>query len=72
MKTVKKALAVLDSFDKDSQEQSFIEVFNKLGFHRSTTHVLLKTLTEQNCLIYDPKTKKCELRYVDNATIDRV
>lgn len=63
MKTVKKALDVLDSFDKGSQEQSFIEVFNKLGFHRSTTHTLLKTLTEQNYLIFDPKTKKYSLGY---------
>lgn len=63
MKTVKKALAVLDSFEKDSQEQSFIDIVNKLVFHKSTTHILLKTLTEQNCLIYDAKTKKYSLGY---------
>lgn len=63
MKTVKKALAVLDLFDKDAQEQNFTDVVKKLGFHKSTTHVLLKTLTELNLLIYDPKTKKYSLGY---------
>ncbi len=63
MKTVKKALDVLDSFDKEAQEQSFSDILNKLGFHKSTTHILLKTLTEQNYLIYDPKAKKYSLGY---------
>lgn len=63
MKTVKKAFAVFDSFEKDSQEQSFIEIVKKLGFHKSTTHILLKTLTEQKYLIYDAKTKKYSLGY---------
>ena len=63
VKTVRKALEVLDSFNKDAQEQSFMEVFNKLGFHKSTTHILLKTLSEQNYLIYEPRTKKYSLGY---------
>jgi DNA-binding IclR family transcriptional regulator len=63
LKTVKKALAVLDEFDKGAKEKSFMDFVNKLGFHKSTTHTLLKTLSEQNYLIYNSKTKKYSLGY---------
>jgi DNA-binding IclR family transcriptional regulator len=63
LKTVRKALAILDSFNKDSQIQGVTEIANRFGFNKSTTHIILKTLTEENYLIFDLKTKKYSLGF---------
>jgi len=63
LKTVKKALAILDSFNKESQSQGTTEISKKLGFNKSTTHIILKTLTEENYLIFDSKTKRYSLGF---------
>jgi len=63
LKTVKKALLILDGFNRKSQNQGVTEIANRLGFNKSTTHILLKTLTEENYLIFDSKTKKYALGF---------
>ena len=63
LKTVKKALSILDSFNRESQTQGVTEIANKFGFNKSTTHILLKTLTDENYLIFDSKTKKYSLGF---------
>lgn len=63
MKTVKKALAILDSFTQDIQSQGVTEIAQKLGLHKSTTFYLLSTLREEGYLIHDADTKKYSLGY---------
>jgi IclR family transcriptional regulator, KDG regulon repressor len=63
MKTVKKALAVLDSFTQDVQSQGVTEIAQKLGLHKSTTFYLLATLREGGYVIYDANTKRYSLGY---------
>ena len=63
MKTVKKALAVLDSFTQDIQSQGVTEIAQKLGLHKSTTFYLLSTLREEGYIIYNADTKKYSLGY---------
>lgn len=63
MKTVKKALSILDSFNRESQAQGVTEIANRFGFNKSTTHIILKTLTDENYLIFDAKTKKYSLGF---------
>ncbi len=63
MKTVKKALAVLDSFTKEIQSQGVTEIALKLGFHKSTTFYLLSALREEGYIVFDTATKKYSLGY---------
>jgi IclR family KDG regulon transcriptional repressor len=63
MKTVKKALAVLDSFTQDIRSQGVTEIAQKLGLHKSTTFYLLSTLREEGYIVYNADTKKYSLGY---------
>ena len=63
MKTVKKALMILDSFDEKTPIQGVTEIANRFGFNKSSTHFLLKTLVDDNYLIFDSKTKKYSLGF---------
>lgn len=63
MKTVKKALAILDSFTRDVQSQGVTEIASKLSMPKSTIHALLSTLREEGYIIYDPKAKKYSLGF---------
>jgi IclR family transcriptional regulator, KDG regulon repressor len=63
MKTVKKALAILDSFTQDLQSQGVTEIAQKLGLHKSTTFYILSTLREEGYITHDANTKKYSLGY---------
>lgn len=63
MKTVRKALTILDSFTREAKTQGVTEIANRLGYNKSTTHIILKTLTDENYLIFDLKTKKYSLGF---------
>ena len=63
MKTLKKGLAILNSFQTNSQIQGVTEIANKLGFHKSTTHGLLQALKDEGYIIYDLATRKYLLGY---------
>jgi IclR family KDG regulon transcriptional repressor len=63
MKTVKKALAILNSFTRDVPNQGVTEIANRLGMTKSTVHALLKALREEGYVIYDPSTKRYFLGY---------
>jgi len=63
LKTVKKALAVLDSFTPDIQSQGVTEIASKLSMPKSTIHALLATLREEGYIIYDPVVKKYSLGF---------
>lgn len=63
MKTVKKALDILESYTRDVPAQGVTEIANRLGFHKSTTHALLTTLKKAGYLIFDPKTRKYSLGF---------
>ena len=63
MKTVKKALALLDTFTGDVRGQGVTEIANKLKIHKSTVHGLLTTLKEEGYVILDRATRKYFLGY---------
>ena len=63
MKTVKNALAILDSFTQDVQSQGVTEIAQKLGLHKSSTFYMLSTLREEGYIAYDANTKKYSLGY---------
>ncbi len=64
MKTLKKGLAILNTYTEKVQSQGVTEIANKLGFHKSTTHNLLRTLLEEGYLIHDLVTRKYSLGYM--------
>jgi len=63
MKTVRKALKILDCFTKNDRELGVTEIANQLDFHKSTTHALLATLKEAGYVISDPRSRKYSLGY---------
>jgi len=63
VKTLRKGLAIIDSFQTNCQNQGVTEIANKLGFHKSTTHGLLQALKDEGYVIYDPLTRKYSLGY---------
>jgi DNA-binding IclR family transcriptional regulator len=63
LKTVKKALAVLDTFTGDVRGQGVTEIANKLEIHKSTAHGLLTTLKDGGYVILDRETRKYFLGY---------
>ena len=63
MKTVKKALAILDTFTQDIQSQGVTEIAKKLGLPKSTTFSLLSTLREEGYIRYDADTRKYSLGF---------
>jgi DNA-binding IclR family transcriptional regulator len=63
LKTVKKALAVLDNFTGDVRGQGVTEIANKLKIHKSTAHGLLSTLKDEGYVILDRETRKYYLGY---------
>ena len=63
MKTVRKALAILDSFTKDNQAQGVTDIARRLELHKSTVHGILKALTAENYLIFDHGTRKYALGF---------
>jgi len=64
LKTLKKGLAILNTFNEKVQNQGVTEIANKLGFHKSTTHSLLRTLLEDGYVIHDLATKRYSLGYM--------
>ena len=64
MKTLKKGLLILNTFTEKVQSQGVTEIANKLGYHKSTTHNLLRTLLEEGYVIHDRVTKKYSLGYM--------
>jgi IclR family KDG regulon transcriptional repressor len=63
MKTVKKALAILDTFTQEIQTQGVTEIARKLGFHKSTTFALLSSLREEGYILHNADTKKYSLGF---------
>jgi DNA-binding IclR family transcriptional regulator len=72
MKTVKKALDILDLFVKSDGELGVTEIAKKLEFHKSTTHALLATLKERGFVIFDPRTKKYSLGFKALELVDHI
>lgn len=58
MKTVKKAIMILESFEADKKYQGITELSKKFGMQKSTIHSLLNTLKENGYIIYNPINKK--------------
>ena len=63
MKTVKKALAILDTFTQDIQNQGVTEIAKRLGLPKSTTFSLLSALREEGYILYDADTRKYSLGF---------
>ncbi|MGV7224215.1 MAG: helix-turn-helix domain-containing protein [Nitrospinales bacterium] len=53
MKSVFKALMVLDTFTMENPELTFTEVVSITGLGRTSSHELLKSLVSLNCLAQD-------------------
>jgi DNA-binding IclR family transcriptional regulator len=63
VKTVKKALAILDSFTRYNKIQGVTEISSKLNINKSTTHAILATLREEGYVIYESKARKYSLGF---------
>jgi DNA-binding IclR family transcriptional regulator len=63
LKTVRKALRLLESFSREVRSQGVTEVARKLNIHKSTAHALLTTLKEEGYVIFDPMSRKYFLGY---------
>jgi IclR family acetate operon transcriptional repressor len=63
MKTVRKALAILDSFTRFNKIQGVTEISSKLNINKSTTHAILATLREEGYVVYESKTRKYSLGF---------
>lgn len=63
MKTVKKALAILDTFTQETQSQGVTEIARKLEFHKSTTFALLSALRQDGYVLFNADTKKYSLGF---------
>jgi IclR family transcriptional regulator, KDG regulon repressor len=72
VKTLRKGLAIIDSFQTNSQSQGVTEIANKLGFHKSTTHGLLQALKDEGYIIYDASTRKYLLGYKPVELVGRI
>jgi IclR family transcriptional regulator, KDG regulon repressor len=63
LKTVKKALAILETFTQDIQSQGVTEIARKLGLPKSTTFSLLSALREEGYILYDAGTRRYSLGF---------
>jgi DNA-binding IclR family transcriptional regulator len=63
LKTVKKALAILDSFTPDVPRQGVTQLASKLSMPKSTIHALLTALREEGYILYDPGARKYSLGF---------
>ncbi len=72
MKTVKKALEILDCFTKNDRELGVTEIANQLDFHKSTTHALLATLKEAGYVIFNPRSRKYSLGFKPLELADHI
>ena len=63
MKTVKKALSILDCFSREVPRLGVTDLANKLGMHKSGVHGLLSTLRQEGYVVFDPATRKYALGY---------
>jgi IclR family transcriptional regulator, KDG regulon repressor len=72
MKTVRKALAILDSFTRYNKIQGVTEISSKLNINKSTTHAILSTLREEGYVIYEGKTRKYSLGFKPFELADRI
>jgi len=63
LKTVKKALDILDSFTREHPIQGITEIATKLGIHKSTAHSILNTLKEDGFIIYETESRKYRLGF---------
>jgi DNA-binding IclR family transcriptional regulator len=63
MKTVRKALDILDLFAKSDGELGVTEIATRLDFHKSTTHALLAALKDSGYVIVNPRSKKYSLGF---------
>lgn len=61
MKTVKKALDILDCFVKNDCELGITEIARQLDFNKSTTHSLLATLKDSGYVIFNQNSRKYSL-----------
>ena len=72
MKTVTKALKILDCFTKNDRELGVTEIANQLDFHKSTTHALLASLKEAGYVISDPHSRKYSLGFKPLELADHI
>ncbi|MBW1973760.1 MAG: IclR family transcriptional regulator, partial [Deltaproteobacteria bacterium] len=63
MKTVRKALAILNSFTQDVKPLGVTEIAKKLGIHKSSSHALLAALKDEGYVVFDPETRKYYLGF---------
>jgi DNA-binding IclR family transcriptional regulator len=60
-KSLERALNILFSFDFDRQEQTLAELSRLQQLPKSTTHRLVSTLLDYDCLQYDPESQRYSL-----------
>jgi len=58
LKTIKKGLAVLDTFTQEDPNQGVTEIARKLGFHKSTVFAILSALREAGYVLYDTSSRR--------------
>lgn len=72
MKTLKKALDVLDLFTREHPLRGVSEIAELLSINKSSVHFILSTFKEYGYLIFDANTRKYALGYKPKDLADRI
>ena len=72
LKTVKKALDILDLFTKNDRGLGVTEIARQLDFNKSTTHALLTTLKEARYVVLDGETRKYSMGFKPLELADHI
>lgn len=72
MKTVEKAISILELFTREHPWLGVTEIAKKLGYHKGTVHLILNTLKKSGYIISDPDTKKYGLGFKLRDLAERV
>ena len=61
VKSLHKAIAVLECFTTQEPELSITEISSKLGLYKSTVHNIVSTFEQHGYIERNPQTNKCHL-----------
>lgn len=72
MKTVSKAITILELFTREEPWLGVTQIATRLDLHKGTVHLILSTLRKSGYVIYNPQTRKYGLGFKLRDLADRV
>jgi len=63
LKTVEKAITILELFTRERPWLGVTEIANELGFHKATVHLILGTFRKSGYIIFNSETRKYGLGF---------